>query len=456
MGFDIKRFVGEVNQQFICGVCNGVLQKPLVVKECQHFYCNNCVKKLMKTSPICPKDKSLLSYSQLIEPQNLIINLLNDLKIKCDFGYNGCEEVSPLGQLDKHLKVCERNPLNTKQINCFCGQQIAAKALTEHQNNCLPSIKNQIHINRSQISTFMADIYSQCTGMVSGKRFRSEIEYLYHKLSESLPQRSRNQNSIENILLYLNWRLLEYKPSPEELYKIKLGLQDLNRATLTTNEGLRIFNRLNGLDHILLIQNVTKNRDIQQTITDVLVNFCHSEIHLNKLMERPILDLLLNLMNSKLNGIETSFNCVDILSHIVVTLNPNWNHFSSPKERKDILTKIKTAVNDWKLNVKLRKYSTLENQISKLKTYLNEMPTEVLYRYLWVLVHHSRADPKKYVPMIEEQNVIQLLDKHLENQKTEPYIKQLFALLSYQMTTFKSLGHLNGLENSDKREIIPN
>ena len=101
-------------------------------------------------------------------------------------------------------------------------------------------------------------------------------------------------------------------------------------------------------------------------------------------------------------------------------------------------------------------YSSLDSQIKRLKEHLEEMPTEVIYRYVWILVHHSRANPKKYVPMIETHNVSQLLEPLLGNDKTESYIKDFIRLLFHQMSTFKTFGHLNGLENTDKREISVN
>ena len=169
MGFEVKRFVDNVNNHFICGICKGVLEDPVVIKKCQHFFCAKCIRNQMKISAVCPKDHNLLSFSQLIEPQKLILNLLNDLKIKCEF--IGCEEVLALGQINKHGRICEKNPLNAALIKCFCGQEFAKKELSQHKQKCLPSIKNEILINRSQIATFMADIYSQCVQRTSPKRF---------------------------------------------------------------------------------------------------------------------------------------------------------------------------------------------------------------------------------------------------------------------------------------------
>jgi len=34
MGFDIGRFVGEVDEELLCPICTGVMQDPVQVKSC--------------------------------------------------------------------------------------------------------------------------------------------------------------------------------------------------------------------------------------------------------------------------------------------------------------------------------------------------------------------------------------------------------------------------------------
>jgi hypothetical protein len=55
--------------------------------------------------------------------------------------------------------------------------------------------------------------------------------------------------------------------------------------------------------------------------------------------------------------------------------------------------------------------------------------------------------------MIEKENGMQVFNELSENPNTESYVKKFIALLNYQIDTFKRLGHLNSLENSDERDV---
>jgi hypothetical protein len=81
------------------------------------------------------------------------------------------------------------------------------------------------------------------------------------------------------------------------------------------------------------------------------------------------------------------------------------------------------------------------------------MPPEVQFHYVWIFVYLTRGDCKRYVPMIEEENGIEILKKISEKATTQSYVKEFIALLIFQCDTYKRLGHLKGLENTDERDI---
>ncbi len=60
-----------------------------MIRDCEHlFYCK-CIKEI----GVCPKNGFPLSPSQLVEPIKLIINMLKDFRIKCEFKSDGCQQV---------------------------------------------------------------------------------------------------------------------------------------------------------------------------------------------------------------------------------------------------------------------------------------------------------------------------------------------------------------------------
>jgi hypothetical protein len=60
-------------------------------------------------------------------------NLINDLKIKCDFVSNGCKEVLELGSLSKHLEECDYN------LCISCGLKMGKKV----EHNCIELLKKE-------------------------------------------------------------------------------------------------------------------------------------------------------------------------------------------------------------------------------------------------------------------------------------------------------------------------
>jgi hypothetical protein len=81
------------------------------------------------------------------------------------------------------------------------------------------------------------------------------------------------------------------------------------------------------------------------------------------------------------------------------------------------------------------------------------MVPEVQYFGVWLLAYLTRIDCKKYVPMFESENGIEILKTISDNKDTESSVKRISNLVLYQCDTFKKLGHLNGLENSEEMDV---
>ena len=57
---DADEFVEPVNENFICGICEGVLVKPMCCRE-GHSYCEGCIDRWLTEKPECPVDRSGLT-----------------------------------------------------------------------------------------------------------------------------------------------------------------------------------------------------------------------------------------------------------------------------------------------------------------------------------------------------------------------------------------------------------
>lgn len=84
MGYDLTRFSGEINDEFICTICTLVLENP-VQTPCEHSFCDDCIKGWLFMNKTCPVDRRQLTTIELSVPSRVLRNLLNNLNIACDF-----------------------------------------------------------------------------------------------------------------------------------------------------------------------------------------------------------------------------------------------------------------------------------------------------------------------------------------------------------------------------------
>lgn len=84
MGFDLTRFVGEIDEELCCAICTMVLENPMQL-QCEHTFCNDCINEWFTVNGCCPVDRGLQSIADLKPPARITRNLLDKLMINCDF-----------------------------------------------------------------------------------------------------------------------------------------------------------------------------------------------------------------------------------------------------------------------------------------------------------------------------------------------------------------------------------
>ncbi|CAG2163734.1 unnamed protein product [Oppiella nova] len=109
-GIDRSRVVGvsdEELDQFICGICLEVFVNPVVTQCCQQSYCSECIQWWLSDHNTCPNDRTQLGREGIGPAPRFVINLLNNMKVKCDFYVNGCQSVVKLSELAQHVRDCD-------------------------------------------------------------------------------------------------------------------------------------------------------------------------------------------------------------------------------------------------------------------------------------------------------------------------------------------------------------
>ena len=113
-GHDKSRVVqlDEVElDEFLCGICQDILNSPLTTNCCRQSFCKDCIEQWLQQQNTCPNDRKPLTRSGLTEAPRLVHNLINDLKIRCEF--DGCDEIFKIGTIKQHLDMCQFNKCST-------------------------------------------------------------------------------------------------------------------------------------------------------------------------------------------------------------------------------------------------------------------------------------------------------------------------------------------------------
>ena len=136
-GYEKSRIVGMLEKDLIeltCAICHEIFCEPVVTQCCRQTFCKSCIEEWLKTQNTCPNDRKFLSRDQLIQPPRLVLNLLNNIQIKCKYEGKGCEAIPLIGELSRHLQECDHKP----DLNCkTCG----LLKIEDQEHNCVESLK---------------------------------------------------------------------------------------------------------------------------------------------------------------------------------------------------------------------------------------------------------------------------------------------------------------------------
>src|SRR5690349_20473752 len=107
-GIDKNRIVGHDSQQldeFSCGICLDVLNRPMVTDCCRQMYCKDCIEVWLSRPnqpKICPNDRKALTAQQLREAPRVVINIIDGMKVKCESSLLGCQSIHTIGEDSDH------------------------------------------------------------------------------------------------------------------------------------------------------------------------------------------------------------------------------------------------------------------------------------------------------------------------------------------------------------------
>lgn len=156
MGFEIKRFQGDVDEELICPICSGVLEDPLQAPVCEHAFCRACITEWISRQPNCPVDRQAVTVTQLRQVPRILRNLLSRLSTFCDNNPYGCPALLKLDSLQSHLTDCEFNPKRPTPCESGCGLVIPKDELVQH--NCVRELRALVTTQQNKLTEYQQEL----------------------------------------------------------------------------------------------------------------------------------------------------------------------------------------------------------------------------------------------------------------------------------------------------------
>ena len=142
-GFDEERFATKVNRNFLCLICFNVLKDPVLCPRNQHCFCRGCITKHLENSRRCPTCADVLTVATFAEPNRMVKDYLNELKIHCVHKNRGCQDVVQLQHIEIHETTCGFTPAVCS--NQGCGVSVNKRDLIHHESEVCEFRKLKCH-----------------------------------------------------------------------------------------------------------------------------------------------------------------------------------------------------------------------------------------------------------------------------------------------------------------------
>ncbi|CAB4024622.1 RING finger 151-like [Paramuricea clavata] len=244
-GYEDELFQHPVGPNSHCGICYNVVKNPVMCRHNEHLFCRACITRYLMNSQTCPSCLEPLTVGTLSQPSQTIMNLLSELKIRCQFFNRGCETFIELGNLDRHVADCGFAPAVCS--NEGCRLEVNKQDLLRHEtavcelrrvqcHNC-----NDIRQEMDVVKVNLAAVKKKLTEVgekldrnekkldINGKSFETNVKAVKDEVVAKVELVQEQLNKQEESNRQLKEEKVEMKKSLNEITK---QLERLTQQTL--------------------------------------------------------------------------------------------------------------------------------------------------------------------------------------------------------------------------------
>ncbi|XP_066502049.1 protein zer-1 homolog [Hoplias malabaricus] len=289
-----------------------------------------------------------------------------------------------------------------------------------------------------------------------------ELEFQYHRVNLLLLkilEPARQDESIQRIAVHLCNALVcqvdnDHKEAVGKMGFVKTmlnliqkKLQDkmcdqvmefswsaLWNITDETPDNCQMFLDCNGMDLFLeCLQEFPDKQELHRNMLGLLGNVAEVKALRPQLLTSQFITVFSNLLDSKADGIEVSYNACGVLSHIMFDGPDVWT--VEDPEREWVMDKMWDAIQSWDVSSRRNiNYRSFEPILRLLPQSISPVSQ---HWATWALYNLVSVYPGKYCPLLVKEGGIALLEKVMELDSSHQETKDMARKVMEQCENFK-------------------
>ena len=238
-GYDEERFLTTVSRNFLCLICFNVLKDPVLCPRNQHCFCRTCITKHLENSRRCPTCADELTVETLAEPNRMVKDYLNELKIHCVYNNRGCHEIVQLEHLDNHEATCGFTPAVC--TNQGCGVTLNQRDLIHHQSELCEFRKLKCH-SCGEMTKTLVDMEKRIANveknMSTNETMKTEIKNVEKNMEKNAADIEGKLEAVNNEVRGLKTALIKgFDEMKDVLVKMEDKIEENTRKVRNTASG---------------------------------------------------------------------------------------------------------------------------------------------------------------------------------------------------------------------------
>lgn len=135
-------YISSYDEHLMCPICHCPFICPVRL-QCDHVFCQKCLNTAIKSIDIGPNDFPCPSCRAptkdiFMNVPRLLINMCDDVHVRCPYSGEGCKEILPRGHVQSHVdKYCEFRLMDCPSLTC--AQKTRKKNISP-ENKCLHGV----------------------------------------------------------------------------------------------------------------------------------------------------------------------------------------------------------------------------------------------------------------------------------------------------------------------------